>query len=105
MSQTDTAPNWAERYETMRRNRGEPAQQIDEERFDYLLCVLPPAHWTRGREFSCFMVDECQTADLFTWCARLTENDLDTFWELIAPENSTPSEILSKVYTAQRLAA
>ena len=105
MNQTDTGPNWADRYEAMRRNRGEPAQEIDEERFDYLLCVLPPAHWTRGREFSCFMVDECQTADLFTWCARLTENDLDTYWEMIAPENSTPAEILAKVYTAQRLAA
>ena len=100
MNQTDTS--WADRYEAMRRNRGEPARQIDEERFDYLLCVLPPKHWTRSREFSCFMVDECQTADLFTWCARLTEDDQDTYWEMIAPADSTINEIHLEIVMARR---
>jgi hypothetical protein len=52
------------------------------------------------------MVDECQTADLFTWCAYDTDDQgRVTYWEMIAPEDSTPQEILCKVVTAQRQAA
>lgn len=97
------APDLMQRYEDMRTNRGEPAREIDEARYYELLEILPPANWTRGKGFSCFMVDECQTADLFTWCAYDT-NDAGrvTYWEMIAPRNSTPQEILCKVITAQR---
>jgi hypothetical protein len=91
------------RFELMRRNNGEPPREIDAERYDYLLCVLPPANWTRGKgNFSCFMVDECQTAKLYTWCARLDDG---THWEMIAPEDSTPSELLAKIETARRVSA
>ena len=101
MNQTDTAPDWDERFNAMRRNRGEPARQIDEERFDYLLGVLPPAKWTRWKGFECFRVDECQTADLFTWCARITENGHNLYWEMIAPADSTVNEIHLKISIAR----
>jgi hypothetical protein len=87
------------RFELMRKNNGEPPREIDAERYDYLLCVLPPARWTRGNgDFSCFMVDECQTADLYTWCVR----EEGRHWEMIAPMNSTPAELLAKIETAKR---
>ena len=88
------------RYELMRRNNGEPPREIDADRYDELLCVLPPANWTRGKgDFSCFMVDECQTANLYTWAVR----DNGRYWEMIAPEDSTPAELLAKIETAKRL--
>jgi hypothetical protein len=105
MSQDYEMTDWAQRYEDMRRNRGEPAREIDEDRFYEMLEVLPPANWSRLNGFECFMVDECQTLDLYTWCARITENGHESFWEMIAPEDSTPSEILAKVCTAQRVSA
>ena len=90
-----------DRFDLMRLNNGEPPHEIDAERYDYLLCVLPPANWTRGKgDFSCFMVDECQTANLYTWAVR----DEGRHWELIAPADSTVSEILCKIETAKRQA-
>ena len=105
MNQTDTEPSWADRYEAMRRNRGEAARQITEEHFEDMLGVLPPANWTNNGVLESFMVDEAETEDLYTWCACLTEDDRETFWEMVAPSDSTPSEIMAKIYTAQRLAA
>ena len=91
------------RFEAMRQNRGEDPHEIDEERFFYLLEVLPPADWTRGELFECFRVIECQTADLYTWAARLGTKAGARYWELIAPGNSTPAEIMAKVITAERV--
>jgi hypothetical protein len=88
------------RYEAMRQNRGEAPHEIDRARFFYLLEVLPPADWTRGKGFECFRVIECETADLYTWAARLEGR----FWQMVAPRNSTPSEIMAKVITAERVA-
>ena len=90
----------AARYEAMRQNRGEAPHEIDEERFFYLLEVLPPADWTRGQAFECFRVIECETADLYTWAARHDGR----FWEMVAPKDSTPAELLAKVCTAERMA-
>lgn len=88
------------RFELMRKNGGEMPHKIDADRYDYLLCVLPPANWTKGLEgFSCFMVDECQTLDLYTWVVRYEGQH----WEMIAPKDSTPSELLAKIETAKRL--
>ena len=91
------------RYEAMRENRGEDPHEIDEERFFYLLEVLPPADWTRSDFFECFRVIECQTADLYTWAARHGKGDKARFWEMVAPRSSTPSELLVKVITAERV--
>lgn len=90
-----------ERYAAMRRNRGEAPHEISEDRFWYLLEVLPPADWTRGRSFECFRVIECETDDLYTWAARLDGR----YWEMVAPQDSTPAELLAKIYTAAREAA
>jgi len=91
------------RYEAMRQNRGEAPHVIDRERFFYLLEVLPPADWTRGEGFECFRVIECQTADLYTWAARMGKGEAAKYWELVAPRNSTPAEILVKVISAERV--
>ena len=102
MKQAYEMTDWAERYEAMRRNRGELARQITEDRFEDMLGVLPPANWTRGDNFECFMVDECQTADLFTWCAWLETDGQESFWEMIAPRSSTPEEIHLRIVIGQR---
>jgi hypothetical protein len=91
------------RYEAMRENRGEDPHEIDEERFFYLLEVLPPANWSRGDFFECFRVIECQTADLYTWAARMGKGEAARFWEMVAPRNSTPAELMAKVITAERV--
>lgn len=87
------------RYDAMAANNGEPAHEIDARRFWYLLEVLPPADWTRGDDFECFRVIEAQTGNLYTWAARLDGRH----YEMIAPGNATPGEILAKVYTCQRV--
>ena len=86
--------NTLSRYELMRQNNGEPAHPIDEDRFWYLLEVLPPADWTRLRGSETFRVIECETANLYTWCARIG----NCFFELIAPIGLTHEEILSRVF-------
>ena len=89
-----------DRFDLMRLNKGEPPHEIDADRYDYLLCVLPPVNWTQGRKgFSCFMVDECQTANLYTWVVRYEGRH----WEMIAPEDSTPSELLAGIEIVKRL--
>jgi hypothetical protein len=101
MSQDYEMTDWAQRYEDMRRNRGEPAREIDEDRFYEMLEVLPPAKWSRLKGFECFMVIEAQTEDLYTWCARITENGRESFWEMIAPGDSTINEIHLKISIAR----
>jgi hypothetical protein len=87
----------AARYEAMRRNNGEPARQITRDRFWHLLEVLPPAHWTRRADTESFMVIECETANLYTWCARVGNDDEATYWEMIAPQDCTHWDILRAV--------
>jgi hypothetical protein len=87
----------AARYERMRANNGEPARQITRDRFWHLLEVLPPAHWTRRVDAETFMVIECETANLHTWAARIGSGDEATYWEMIAPNDSTHSDILRNV--------
>ena len=73
------------RYEAMRRNRGEAPRRIDESRFLDMLEVLFPADWHRVGDTESFRVPECQTDDLYTFCARIGSQH----YELIAP-NGTP---------------
>jgi hypothetical protein len=82
-----------ERYEAMSRNRGEPPHEIDEHRFWDLLTVLMPADWTEGEATESFRVIECQTDDLYTWCARIGER----YFEMIAPKKTTHAQIIKLV--------
>jgi hypothetical protein len=91
----------AARYEAMRQNNGEPAHQITREKFFDLLEVLPPAKWTRRHDTESFMVVECETANLYTWCARLGTGDDATYWQMVAPNDSTHSDILRNVALVQ----
>jgi len=88
------------RYELMRKNNGEPAKQINSDQFEFLLCVLPPANWTHSDNIESFMVDECQTANLYTWVVRVNSE----YWEMIAPKNSTVKDLLEKIEAATQTA-
>jgi hypothetical protein len=82
-----------ERYEAMTKNRGEPPKEIDEDRFWDLLTVLMPANWTQAGSTESFRVIECQTDDLYTWCARVG----DRYFEMIAPKKTTHAKIIKLV--------
>ena len=82
-----------ERYEAMTKNRGEPPKEIDEDRFWDLLTVLMPANWTQAGSTESFRVIECQTDDLYTWCARVG----DRYFEMIAPKKNTHAKIIKIV--------
>ena len=82
-----------ERYEAMTKNRGEPPKEIDEDRFWDLLTVLMPANWTQAGSTESFRVIECQTDDLYTWCARVG----DRYFEMIAPKKTTHAQIIKLV--------
>lgn len=85
------------RYEAMRANNGEPAQQVDEDRWWEMLEVLPPGNWTRRKDSESFMVIECQTANLYTWMVRVGAGDAATFWEMVAPDDATHHDLLRHV--------
>ena len=89
-----------EYWETLRRNNGDTPHRIDSARFFDMLKVLTPANWHTWQHFECFMVPECQTANLYTWCARLGKRDNPTFWEMIAPEDATPEQLLARIERA-----
>lgn len=80
-------------YRNLEKNNGEPPHEVDEDRFMYLLEVLPPAKWTRRKDSESFMVIECQTANLYTWCARIG----DKYYEMIAPNDCTHEDILKNI--------
>jgi hypothetical protein len=82
-----------DRYEEMRRNNGEAPKEIDRDRFWYLLEVLPPAKWTRREGSESFMVIECETANLYTRCARIGER----YYEMIAPNDCNHYDILNLI--------
>jgi hypothetical protein len=82
-----------QRYEAMRINRGEPPKEITKQRFWELLEVLMPADWTQAGTTESFRVIECQTDDLFTWCARVGER----YYEMIAPKKTTHAHIIKLV--------
>ena len=86
-----------DRYETMRANNGEPAQQVDEQRWRDMLEVLPPGNWTRLTYSESFMVIECQTANLYTWMMRVGKGDSANYWEMIAPNDATHADLLRHV--------
>ena len=92
----------AEYWEALRRNEGDTPHRINEERFFDMLGVLPPSNWHRGQHFECFMVPECQTANLYTWCVRLGKRDNPEFWEMIAPKDFMPGNLLARIETAMR---
>jgi hypothetical protein len=82
-----------ERFEAMRINRGEPPHEIDEDRFWDLLTVLMPADWTQKKDTESFRLIECQTEDLYTWCARIG----DRYFEMICPKKTTHAKIIKLV--------
>jgi hypothetical protein len=86
------------RYEAMRVNRGEPPTEITKQRFWELLEVLPPADWTQAGTTESFRVIECQTDDLYTWCARVGER----YFEMILPKKTTHAHIIKLVKKAAK---
>ena len=90
-------------WEALRANRGDTPQQVNEARFWEMLEVLPPEDWTRGDNFECFRVCECQTADLYTWMVALGRagHDGAQYWETIAPRTSTPADLLARIERAR----
>lgn len=44
--------------------------EIDRERFDYLLDVLPPCRWTRAGDCESFYLSERITGNIVTWAVR-----------------------------------
>lgn len=86
------------RYEAMRINRGEPPKEITRQRFWELLEVLPPADWMQDGSTESFRVIECQTDDLYTWCARVG----DRYFEMIAPKKTTHAQIIKLVMEAAK---
>ena len=81
------------RYEAMRVNWGEPPTEITKQRFWELLEVLMPADWTQAGSTESFRVIECQTDDLYTWCARVGER----YFEMILPKKTTHAQIIKLV--------
>jgi len=81
------------RYEAMRINRGEPPKEITRQRFWDLLTVLMPADWTQKKDTESFRLIECQTEDLYTWCARIG----DRYFEMICPKKTTHAKIIKLV--------
>jgi hypothetical protein len=81
------------RYEAMRLNRGEPPKEITKQRFWELLEVLMPADWTQAGSTESFRVIECQTDDLYTWCARIGER----YFEMVCPKKTTHNQIIKLV--------
>ena len=77
----------------LRKNNGEPAHEVTEQRFMEMLEVLPPGNWTRREDSESFMVIECMTANLYTWLARLG----DRYFEMIAPGDSKHADIMRNV--------
>jgi hypothetical protein len=89
-------------WQALRDNEGDTPHRADESRFWEMLEVLPPANWHRGQHFECFMVPECQTANLYTWLVRLGKHDPE-FWEMIAPGDFMPGHLLARIETAKRV--
>lgn len=80
-------------WDNLRKNNGEPAHEVTEQRFMEMLEVLPPGNWTRREDSESFMVIECQTANLYTWLARLG----DRYFEMIAPGDCKHADIMRSV--------
>jgi hypothetical protein len=82
----------------MRVNRGEPPTEITKKRFWELLEVLMPANWTHMTDTESFRVIECQTEDLYTWCARVG----DRYFEMVLPKKTTHAQIIKLVKEAAK---
>lgn len=57
----------------------QPPHKITEERFFYMLEVLPPCRWSTYRSMESFHVSEHLSGDVVSWFARL---GADEFWEM-----------------------
>lgn len=89
-------------YDTIRRECGSPAIEIDQPRFWELLEVMWPRGWYRddpALEF--FAVDEpvcgSEAGTIYRYAVRIRTAKADRFFEFHAPDNATPAEILSRV--------
>lgn len=70
--------------------------KIDQERFLYMLEVLPPSRWYRGDHMEWFHVCERLTMNLVSWYARVG----DTYWEFNDADSLTKEEVRAKLLKA-----
>lgn len=64
-------------------------KRVDQERFDYMLNVLPPCKWQRGRYMETFHVSEYLSGNIVMWMVRIGVGEEATFWEVNQPDNLT----------------
>ena len=80
-------------YAQLRANHGEPAKNINHDRFMEMLCVLPPCRWTRLHSSESFFISEAETEYLHRWFARIGAE----YFELVAPRTMNHELILSRI--------
>ena len=85
--------SWEEAAQLHRAKFIAPPKRISEERFDYLLNVLPPCKWTRYSLAESFHVSEHITDDIVTWCVRLG----GSYWELADTCHLTHDQVVDLV--------
>jgi hypothetical protein len=85
--------SWEEAAQLHRAKFIAPPKRISEERFDYLLNVLPPCKWTRHASSESFHVSEHITDDIVTWCVRVG----DSYWEISDSCTLTHDELLTLI--------
>jgi hypothetical protein len=78
------------KYEAMRRNGGVPPQEITDDRFWYLLGVMPPLNWVRNGIDESFAILEAETFNLHTHCVRI----YSTHYELVCPIGTKHSDLV-----------
>lgn len=82
-----------EYYEELRKNRGTKPKEVSEERYWYLLEVLPPCKFD-GKSF---YISEADTEDLHTWCAEVEGK----YFELVASKFKSNAEIYKIIRESQ----
>lgn len=75
--------------------------EIDEERFHYLLNVLPPCRWTRDGDAESFYISEAIAGSVHEFVVRIG----DRFWSLQQPRSTSNQAIMRMVLDAQQVAA
>lgn len=74
-----------------------PPKRIDEDRFTYLLEVLPPCRRQHRHFAESFFVSERITMDLVTWAVRLGSRSNPEYWEVVESDTLTHEDIVRKV--------
>lgn len=74
----------------------EPSKLVNQERWDEMLGILPPARYGSYEGVKAFHLSERLTADVVMWLCHAVENGLDKYVEFNASEFLTASEIRKK---------